>query len=114
MRAHRSWVLSWAILAVTLPSLPVGQAQNHLDTETVLHLKFKPGIDASTARATIHQSGAHTASPMAAKALPDSPMEGWWVARYAKPEDREAAISRLKQDPSVLLVEKSGTEQIYK
>jgi hypothetical protein len=51
--------------------------------------------------------------PLAARALPGSPMEGWWLARYATPEDREQAISRLKQNSSVLLVEKPGTERIY-
>ena len=109
----RTWNLSWIILAITLLSVPIGHTQIDLDTTIVLHVKFRPGIDASTARAAILQSGAREATPMSARALPGSPMEGWWVARYATYEDREAAISQLKQDSSVLTIEKPGTEQIY-
>ena len=113
MHARRSLVLLSGILAVTLLPIPAGHTQDNLVSATLLHVKFKPGIAVSAARATMLHSGAREATPMAAKALPGSPMEGWWVARYATIKDREAAILRLMLDPSVLHVEKSGTEQIY-
>ncbi len=113
MRARRSFALLSAILAVTLLPIPAGHTQNNLVTATVLHVKFKPGVAASAARASMLASGAREATPMAAMALPGSPMKGWWVARYATIDDRDAAIARLLLDSLVLQVEKSGIEQIH-